>query len=78
MAKLKSIVEGEYEALKHILNTISVKPLYERYVDGEDEVAKKRMDKAVSNVGTLIQNMMDRRKHRLPEEHYDYEAKGDE
>tara|TARA_R100001594_G_scaffold18886_1_gene37003 strand:- start:323 stop:559 length:237 start_codon:yes stop_codon:yes gene_type:complete len=78
MAKLKSIVEGEYETLKHILDSINLKPLYAKYVVGEDDVAQKRMDKSVANVATLISNMLDRRKHRLPEDHLDYEPKGDE
>ena len=75
MAKLKSIVEGEYEALKHILDTIDTKPLFEKYADGEDEVAGKRMNQAVANVATLIHNLLVRRKHRLPEGHIDYEKK---
>ena len=44
----------------------------------EDEVADKRFRKGVANINQYLTNMMDRRKHRLPEGHLDYEPKESE
>ena len=40
-----------------------------------DKVSRERFDKALKSVGGLIQNMMDRRAHKLPKNHVDYKAK---
>ena len=40
-----------------------------------DKVSRARFDKALKSVGGLIQNMMDRRAHKLPKDHVDYKAK---
>ena len=41
-----------------------------------DKVSRERFDKALRTVGGLIQNMMDRRAHKLPKNHVDYRTKG--
>jgi hypothetical protein len=40
-----------------------------------DKVSSERFDKAVKSVSVLIQNMMDRRAHKLPKDHVDYKEK---
>tara|TARA_R110002020_G_scaffold168349_4_gene357084 strand:- start:1433 stop:1567 length:135 start_codon:yes stop_codon:yes gene_type:complete len=42
---------------------------------GTDKVAKERFDKAAVNVVNLVQNMAQRRVHKLPKEHEDYKVK---
>jgi len=41
----------------------------------DDEHALTRFNKGAENVANLIQNLADRRTHRLPSEHADYESK---
>ena len=40
-----------------------------------DEHSEIRFDKGAASVARLIQNLADRRTHRLPKEHVDYEVK---
>ena len=43
--------------------------------DPSDKVAERRLNDGVKNVAKLVLNMAERRLHRLPPEHPDYQAK---
>ena len=43
--------------------------------DPSDEVAERRFNDGVKNVAKLVLNMAERRLHRLPPEHPEYQAK---
>ena len=61
--------------------TIAVDPdttvdeLREDMVPEGDEVALKRFNSGITNVANLVQNMANRRRHRLPESHRDFRVK---
>jgi len=42
----------------------------------DDKVSKDRFNKAGANVLELIENMMGRRRHKLPKSHAEYKEKG--
>ena len=71
--RAKSVTHVEYELIKYIMETNNVKTVYDKMVT--DEVTKKRFNTAAKNVAKLITNLADRRKHKLPEDHVDYEVK---
>ena len=73
MNRARNIPEVEYELLKHLLSAVDITPL-ERAM-ATDEHSKKRFDSGVANIINLIDNMIERRLHRLPKEHSDYKAK---
>ena len=75
MARAKTVVHVEYEALNLILSQIDVSELHEDMVPHGDDVAEKRFKTGVGNVAKLVQNLIDRRLHRLPSEHPDYRGK---
>jgi len=69
-----SVIHVEYEILTYLIHQIDVSQIKERMVD--DEVSLKRFENGGENVLQLIQNLADRRKHRLPKDHLDYKEKG--
>ena len=73
--RAKTVTHVEYEALNLILNEITVDELREDMVPEGDEVALKRFYSGVTNVANLVQNMANRRRHRLPESHRDFRVK---
>ena len=76
-AKTKTHVE--YEVFKAILDSNYIAEVIEDVqlgmVPAEDAVAKKRFEEGVKSAAQLITNLMERRVHRLPEEHPDFKGK---
>jgi len=77
--RAKTTVHVEYEILKNILQSKEIGMVIERIkadmVPTGDEVAEKRFDNGINSAAQLIRNMIDRRKHRIPKNHIDYEVK---
>ena len=71
--RAKTVPHVEYEILKHIIENIDILEVKERMVN--DEHSATRFDKGATNVAQLIQNLADRRTHRLPKDHVDYGVK---
>ena len=69
-----SVTHVEYEILNHIVTEIDLSMLQSRMCD--DKVTKERFTKAGTNVLELIENMMGRRRHKLPKSHTEYTEKG--
>ena len=78
ITRAKTVTHVEYEVLQVIKDTINLYELKTKMGPKEDEVADKRFRKGVANINQYLTNMMDRRKHRLPEGHLDYEPKESE
>jgi len=79
--RFRSIHHAEYEILRKLRTGIDLNDVYNRGVplqrDGtRDPVANKRAEAARANVRRVLENMLDVRKNKLPEDHVDYE--GDE
>lgn len=75
MNRAKTVIHAEYEIIKHIIANLDISDVKERLCPDGDEHALTRFDKGAENVANLIQNLADRRTHRLPKEHVDYESK---
>ena len=72
-SRAKNVTEVEYEVLSYLRDKVNVEYLKDLMVD--DKVSLKRWDAGVHNVCTLLDNMCNRRLHRLPKEHPDYKGK---
>ena len=68
-----SVSHAEYEILRVLTDEIDLRKL--RSSMCSDKVSSERFDKAAKSVAVLIQNMMDRRAHKLPKDHVDYKEK---
>ena len=68
-----SVSHAEYEIIKVLIEDVDIESL--RDIMGTDKVSKDRFDKAAVNVVNLVQNMAQRRVHKLPKDHVDYEVK---
>ena len=75
MNRAKTVIHAEYEIIKHIISTVDISDVKERLCPDGDEHALTRFNKGAENVANLIQNLADRRTHRLPNEHVAYESK---
>ena len=77
--RAKTAIHVEYEVCKAILEAKEIGLVIER-VKAQmcpigDEVAEKRFDSGVGSLSQLMQNIVDRRLHRIPKEHPDYKGK---
>ena len=72
--RAKTIPHVEYEVLNWILDNIEVQELEQDMVPTGDKIAKDRFDKGVASVAKLVNNMVQRRLHKIPEDHPDYEV----
>ena len=77
--RAKTQIQVEYEVFKAILDSdyigevlIDVK---DELVPTNDEVALKRFNEGVKSAAQLIHNLLERRIHRLPTDHPDYQQK---
>jgi len=79
MPRIKTVTHGEYEIANAIMDSDIIAQALERVryemVPQNDEVAEKRFNQAVVNIGSLISNIAERRLHRLPKDHPDYKEK---
>ena len=77
--RAKTVTHVEYEVFKAILDSNliaeTVNELKMELVPEGDAVAKKRFEEGVKSAAKYIDNLAQRRKHRLPQEHQDYETK---
>ena len=69
-----SVTHVEYEIFKCITETVDLRALRDKM--GDDPIANERFRKGAESVLQLINNMMERRRHKLPKAHVDYEEKG--
>ena len=75
--RAKTIPHVEYEIFNHVLDTVDIEPLRRRLCPAGDTVAKERFEKGFESAAKLINNLCERRLHRLPEQHPDYKEKGE-
>ena len=77
--RAKTVPHVEYEIFKLVLNEIDITTLKEKMVIGDNPKAirdaEKRFNKGITSAAKLIKNLCDRRTHRLPKDHVDYEVK---
>ena len=73
--KAASVTHVEYAVLEALKNEVDLTDIHN--VLAVDKVSKERFDKGATNILNLIQNMMDRRTHKLPKDHVDYKEKGE-
>jgi hypothetical protein len=77
--RAKSVIHVEYEVFKAILDSEligeAVSDIRLELVPEGDAVAEKRFNEGVKGASQYILNLLERRKHRLPEEHEDFELK---
>jgi len=68
-----SVSHVEYEILGVLIDDVNLMPLREIMVD--DDVTGKRFDSGAKNILLLLENMRERRTHRLKPTHPDYRSK---
>lgn len=68
-----SVSHVEYEILNELIERVDLESLRDLMVD--DKVTGKRWDSGAQNVLLLLENMMERRRHRLKPNHPDYRRK---
>ena len=73
--KAASVTHVEYMILECLKNEVDLSDIQADMA--VDKVSKGRFSKGATNVLGLIQNMMDRRRHKLPKDHVDYKEKGE-
>ena len=71
--RAESIVHAEYAIVKHLLTKHDLSDLAESLAP--DRVSDERFTKAGKNIMERLQAIADVRRHRLPQEHPDYQAK---
>jgi len=81
MTRIRTVVHGEYEILQTLLdNGLIADALVElkyQMVPQNDEVAEKRWTSSVASIAQYMQNMSERRLHRLPKNHPRYKEKSE-
>jgi hypothetical protein len=77
--RAKTVTHVEYEVFNAILDSEliaeTINELKMELVPEGDNVAKKRFEDGVKSAAQYIDNLAQRRKHRLPQEHQDYTIK---
>tara|TARA_R110000824_G_scaffold13260_3_gene57759 strand:+ start:280 stop:522 length:243 start_codon:yes stop_codon:yes gene_type:complete len=77
--RAKTAIHVEYEVIKAILNSKEIGMIIERVqanmVPVGDVVAEIRYAKGVQSVSQFMNNMLERRLHRIPKSHPDYRGK---
>ena len=68
-----SVSHVEFEILNELIEGVDLESLRDLMVD--DKVTGKRWESAAKNVLLLLENMKDRRRHRLKSDHPDYKGK---
>lgn len=74
-SRAKSTVHVEYELLEYIGRRINLQDLMAQMIPEGDTVAEKRFTKGAQNITKYLQNMVERRLHRLPKDHPAYRGK---
>ena len=73
--KAASVTHAEYMILMCLRDEVDLRDVQVKMAT--DKVSTTRFDKGATNVLGLIQNMMDRRMHKLPKDHVDFKEKGE-
>jgi len=73
--RAETIPHVEYEIFLLILDEIDISTLKEQMCPVGDTIAEQRFEKGAASATHLIQNLLFRRKHKLPHDHFDYEVK---
>jgi len=77
--RAKTKVHVEYEVFKAILDSEVIGDLIVDLkmdlVPTNDKVAEKRFNEGVKSASSYIHNLLERRRHRLPDKHEDYKEK---
>lgn len=71
--RAETVIHAEYEILKEVLSNIPLDDIHDAMVT--DEVSEKRFKTGARNVAVLINNLLTRRIHRLPQTHEEYKPK---
>tara|TARA_R100000234_G_C4990195_1_gene175168 strand:+ start:1122 stop:1352 length:231 start_codon:yes stop_codon:yes gene_type:complete len=73
--RAKTIPHVEYEIFQHILDEIDISIVKESLVPRGDKIAEERFEKGAASATNLIENLIDRRLHRLPHDHPDFKER---
>jgi hypothetical protein len=77
--RAKTQVHVEYEVFNAILDSEAIGELIldlkQELVPQGDKVAEKRFNEGVKSASGFISNLLERRTHRLPEDHKDFKVK---
>jgi len=74
-SRARSVSHVEYEMLEYIGRRIFLDDLMSQMIPEGDAVAAKRFKKGAENICKYLQNMGERRLHKLPQTHPDYREK---
>ena len=75
MRRARSVAHVEYEILQWVGDRAWLDGLMAEMVPKGDKVAEKRFRKGAENICKYLENMMERRQHKLPKDHDDYKEK---
>ncbi len=73
--RARSTTHVEYEIINYIGRHIYLDDLMGQMIPDGDDVAAKRFKKGAENVCKFLENMADRRLHKLPKTHPDFTPK---
>tara|TARA_R100001015_G_C4634634_1_gene201558 strand:+ start:2842 stop:3075 length:234 start_codon:yes stop_codon:yes gene_type:complete len=73
--RARSVTHVEYEILDWIGRKLWLDGLMVEMVPKGDKVAEKRFRKGATNISGYLQNMMERRQHKLPKDHDNYKER---
>ena len=75
MRRARSVTHVEYEILEWIGSKAWLDQLMTEMIPKGDKVAEKRFRKGAENICKYLENMMERRQHKLPKDHDDYKER---
>ena len=75
--RAKTIPHVEYEIFNNLLDTVDITAVKQSLVPRGDKVAEERFEKGFESAAKLINNLCERRLHRLPKQHRDYVERGE-
>jgi hypothetical protein len=75
VSRAASTTHVEYELLQFIGRNLYIDDLMGQMIPQDDEVAAKRFKKGAENICKYLENMAERRLHKLPKNHPDYRGK---
>ena len=74
-SRARSTTHVEYELVNYIGRHIYLDDLMAQMIPDGDDVAAKRFKKGAENICQYLENMAQRRLHKLPKTHPDYKEK---
>ena len=75
MRRARSVTHVEYEILDWIGRKAWLDGLMVEMIPEGDKVAEKRFKKGAENICQYLQNMINRRRHKLPKDHDHYKER---